>query len=591
MAFLKRLYRIISSLGFGITILVLMALTMAFATKFESATSTHLAQVYIYRSWWFDLMLILFTISLATATWNLRPWKLRHTGVLMIHTSLLIIMAGAAITRHIGYEGTLRIQEGKSVDQVTLKDMVLEVYDASTERLSQTFDTPFSNMNSKEFLNQRFITTGGTELVVDRFYTDGVSEEEILGGGPEDNPALHYVFKSAFFTEDGWLLSRDNRRNSEKFGGLLEFRFAEFPDMAAWQARIAPGETSTVGRLELNLEGKEYDFQASEGGHYELDGGYQLHVIKAFANFNLGSGGSYQDSPGEANNPALEFELLLPKRGLKDHYVSFGRMPDFDPLHGKEASLPRATARFTYGASSGGIADKQVLFGLVPEGLQVAWRGPEGQPVTSALMPGTDTITLPWMGFQLSVDQFFPRAWSRDNMVNEGNKNQNPSIRLNVSHGDHTIQEWLSYGQIKPFNFEGKQWMIGFFPRRVPLGFTVQLDDFVEDRYPGSAMAMAYASYVTVSDEDPDAPAEWKQKEVEISMNKPLVYSGYKVFQSSFERASRPGAPEVTVLSVNRDPGDEVVYFGSITLVLGLIVVFVFKKKLVEIERRRNRAA
>ena len=39
------------------------------------------------------------------------------------------------------------------------------------------------------------------------------------------------------------------------------------------------------------------------------------------------------------------------------------------------------------------------------------------------------------------------------------------------------------------------------------------------------------------------------------------------------------------------DPGDEIVYLGSLTLVIGLIVVFVFKKKLVEIERRRNQAA
>ena len=104
-------------------------------------------------------------------------------------------------------------------------------------------------------------------------------------------------------------------------------------------------------------------------------------------------------------------------------------------------------------------------------------------------------------------------------------------------------------------------------------------------------MAMAYASFVTVMDPDNDSPAEWKQKDVEISMNKPLVYSGYKVFQSSFERQDRPGAPEVTILSVNRDPGDEIVYLGSLTLVIGLIVVFVFKKKLVEIERRRNQAA
>lgn len=592
MPILKRLYRIISSLGFGITTLVIMAITMAVATKFESSTSTHLAQVYIYRSWWFDLLLILFTISLATATWNLRPFKLRHLGVLTIHASLLIIMLGAAVTRHVGYEGTLRIVEGKSVDQVTLKDMVLEVYDDSNQQLVKVFETPFSAMASKEFLDERFPMDSGTELVVDRFYTDGIAQEEILDGGPQDNPGLHYIFKSAFFTEDGWLFARDSRRNTEKFGGLLEFRFAEFPDQAALDARLQSGGPAALGTLEVAFEGRQTTVDAAPGSTHDLGGGYSLRVIRGFANFNLGEGGSYQDMPGEANNPALEFELIHEAKGLRDHYVSFARMPDFDPLHGKEARMPRAQVRFTWGGGGGdGLQDKQVLFALVPEGLQVAWLGKDGQAVVAPLNPGLDSLTLPWMGFQLSVDQFFAKAWVRDNMVNNGNQNQNPSIRLNVSHDDHTVQEWLSYGQIKPFNFDGKQWMIGFFPKRLPLGFEVHLNDFVEDRYPGSAMAMAYASFVTVNDPDADAPPEWKGKEVEISMNNPLVYSGYKVFQSSFERPGRPGAPEVTVLSVNRDPGDEIVYLGSLTLVLGLIIVFVFKKKLIEIERRRNQAA
>lgn len=197
-------------------------------------------------------------------------------------------------------------------------------------------------------------------------------------------------------------------------------------------------------------------------------------------------------------------------------------------------------------------------------------------------------MTLPWMGFQLAVDQFYPRAWIREDMLNAGHTNSNPAIRLNVQEAGGERQEWLAYGQVKSFRFEGKRWMIGFFPRQVPLGFTVHLNDFIEDKYPGSSMAMAYASQVTVHDHDSDAPPEWQHRDLEISMNNPLVYSGFKIFQSSFERPRSEGGPEVTILSVNRDPGDEIVYIGSLTLVIGLIVVFGFKKKLIEIERARR---
>ncbi len=588
MRFLSRLYRIVSSVGFGITTLVLMALVMAFATKFESNTSTHLAQVYIYRSWWFDLLLLLFTISLSTATWNLRPFRLRHTGVLIIHSSLLIIMAGAFVTRRIGYEGTLRIQEGQSVSQITLRDMVLAIYDAETEQLQETIDTDFRSMASREFLNRTFTTQGGTELRVDRFYTDARSTESIVGGGNRDNPALHFQFSSAFFEEESWLFSREPGRDRLSFGELLSFRVQEFGNEQIWRELLSGAARTRPASLSLEFNGRSHQLEARPGQVQSLGEGYELEVLQTFESFSIGTGGQYRDLGGGRNNPAIEY--VIRKGELEDHYVSFTLMPDFDPLHGQEAVLPATVSkpRYTPSEQAGELKNKEVLFALLADGIEVAWLDPEGQVAHHPVEVGGAALTLPWMGFQLSVDKFFPRAWIREDMLNAGHNNSNPAIRLNVHEDGGERQEWLAYGQVKSFRFEGKRWMIGFFPRQVPLGFTVHLNDFIEDKYPGSSMAMAYASQVTVHDHDEDAPPEWAHRDVEISMNNPLVYSGFKIFQSSFERPRTEGGPEVTILSVNRDPGDEIVYFGSLTLCIGLIVVFGFKKKLVEIERARR---
>jgi hypothetical protein len=102
-------------------------------------------------------------------------------------------------------------------------------------------------------------------------------------------------------------------------------------------------------------------------------------------------------------------------------------------------------------------------------------------------------------------------------------------------------------------------------------------------------MAAGYASFVVLDDPQQGVAG----KEIEISMNNTLVHRGFKFFQSSFSRAPQMGgmmggAPmETTILSVNNDPGHLVVYVGSIFLVLGLLIVFTMKKKLIDIERRR----
>jgi cytochrome c biogenesis protein ResB len=55
-----------------------------------------------------------------------------------------------------------------------------------------------------------------------------------------------------------------------------------------------------------------------------------------------------------------------------------------------------------------------------------------------------------------------------------------------------------------------------------------------------------------------------------ISMNNPLKYRGYSLFQSSYI----PGQVETTVLSVRNDPGTPLVYAGFLVVLFGVIALF-----------------
>ena len=94
------------------------------------------------------------------------------------------------------------------------------------------------------------------------------------------------------------------------------------------------------------------------------------------------------------------------------------------------------------------------------------------------------------------------------------------------------------------------------------LPFAVRLHDFTKDNHLGSSMAREYKSDITVIDGD----VEWP---FTISMNEPLRYKGYTLYQSSFEQTPDQ---EITILSVVKNQGRLFPYIGTFIIALGLIM-------------------
>ena len=90
------------------------------------------------------------------------------------------------------------------------------------------------------------------------------------------------------------------------------------------------------------------------------------------------------------------------------------------------------------------------------------------------------------------------------------------------------------------------------------LGFTLKLDKFTIDRYPGTMMPANFRSDVQVNGV--------KQA---IWMNHPLDVNGWRLFQSSY----RQGGTPTTILAAAKDPGQPIVFFGYALLVAGMCTV------------------
>ncbi|HHD75392.1 MAG TPA: cytochrome C biogenesis protein [Campylobacterales bacterium] len=96
----------------------------------------------------------------------------------------------------------------------------------------------------------------------------------------------------------------------------------------------------------------------------------------------------------------------------------------------------------------------------------------------------------------------------------------------------------------------------------IPLPFSLKLEDFELERYPGSMSPSSYASDVVLNDPEKGI----KDMPYRIYMNHVLDHRNYRFFQSSYDQDELG-----TILSVNHDPGTWPTYIGYILLTLGML--------------------
>ncbi|NQU86972.1 MAG: cytochrome c biogenesis protein CcsA, partial [Mariniphaga sp.] len=99
--------------------------------------------------------------------------------------------------------------------------------------------------------------------------------------------------------------------------------------------------------------------------------------------------------------------------------------------------------------------------------------------------------------------------------------------------------------------------------KNIELPFSIKLNDFQLERYPGSNSPSSYASEVVLIDNN-----DGIEKPFRIFMNNILKYKGYRFFQSSYDTDEKG-----TILSVNSDSlGTFVTYFGYLIMAIGMIL-------------------
>lgn len=106
-------------------LLALLAMGAGYATFIENDFGTSTARVLVYNNLWYEAVLVLTTINLTGIIFKFKMWKNKPRFI--FHTSFVVILIGAGITRYAGYEGIMQIPEGKTVNQMSSLEPYLQI--------------------------------------------------------------------------------------------------------------------------------------------------------------------------------------------------------------------------------------------------------------------------------------------------------------------------------------------------------------------------------------------------------------------------------------------------------------------------------
>lgn len=189
---------------------ILFAAAIGVATFIENDFGTAAAQKVIYRARWFEILLVLFGISIITNIVRFRMIEQKKWAVFTFHIAAIVILLGAAATRYLGSEGVMHIREGDQTNLILSNDTYLNF---EIQQGGQTYriDEPvfFASLGKNKFNESYQIGDEVVNIKLNRFIPNPV---EKLSTGTSGKSMLKVVLAGAGGREE-YLIKKGDKIN------------------------------------------------------------------------------------------------------------------------------------------------------------------------------------------------------------------------------------------------------------------------------------------------------------------------------------------------------------------------------------------
>lgn len=573
-----RTVHLLGSMRLALLLLATIAIAIAIATFYESAFNAKIAQAYIYKAPWFIFWLGVLCINLFAVTLTRWPWQKKHTGFIVTHYGIILLLIGAVIGSQTGFEGNVILKtEDPPTTRITTSRSILQV---ESPRDGQLYVKPFdAELLRPREDRQRTIPVPDSDLVIvtDAYSSNLISEPRLVESrSSQAGPGVVLHFESAMIGQDVTmpLALRTDGGMEQDFFGLATVAFLpELPDRSPKLvsetqmvfSRFAPviqaeGEQRTGVTVALDREGRRVTITAPDGtsATYALGdvvgrdlraGGATVRVESYWPDFKM-EGGRPISVSDEPNNPALMVRVEGP--------ASAGTGASALPL--LEIAPAAAPERLRFLLSRQGI---EYASGEIAEG---------------------EKITLGWSDWTAHVDTMLPRAEvvSDPQPGPEDATDGVPGFRawLRAPDGTEGEAKWVESGSIPTLVLGNTLVRIGYGLELRPVPFSIRLKEFEVPRFEGTETPANFIATVEFQDR------ETGETKIDTArMNKPASWPGGLLahltgFNYKFSQAEwNPRDLNETTLQVLYDPGWMLKWIGSLAICAGIFIQFYIRPR------------
>ncbi|MFA7273817.1 MAG: cytochrome c biogenesis protein CcsA [Crocinitomicaceae bacterium] len=244
----------------------IFAFSIGAATFIENDFGTDAAQKHIYTARWFELLLILFSFSIA---YNVKAYQFiqrKKWSNLTFHLAIILIIFGAGVTRYFGFEGVMPIRKGQTANVFLSSNAFVNV---SIFKDGQEYEVHepvlFSSLGKNHF--EKEYSIGNTKIALN--LVDFIpNPEEVVNQDKNGVPALNIVIGSANGRKE-YVIKKGEKKS---FEGQF-FNFTSTPTPGAVQlyyenktfyisSDVAMTQMTMATQENANLEASQtYDLQ------------------------------------------------------------------------------------------------------------------------------------------------------------------------------------------------------------------------------------------------------------------------------------------------------------------------------------------
>ncbi len=209
MSVFDKVFQLLASIKIAVFVIVSLGVISAVGTIYEARYDARYAQQMVYHSIYMWGVLGLLCINLTAVMVDRWPWKKHHSGFVLAHIGIIIMLLGAVFTKFYGVDGSISFDIGQTNRYVTLPEHELAVYSSFagsrvTELSKQDVDF-FKNPPSKE--SPYVIHMDNKTVQVKKYYHYGVRSTSVVASEESvDGPGIRFQLQNDNVNFSEWLI-------------------------------------------------------------------------------------------------------------------------------------------------------------------------------------------------------------------------------------------------------------------------------------------------------------------------------------------------------------------------------------------------